>query len=228
MTGFTVQPLTKKQVDAIVTRRHYSRRACIFWAGFGLIAPDGAVEGVCVYGQPSPPISKHAFRDRDFRLYELARLVIQTTERNAASALIGRSLKMLEPHSAVVSYADSMWGHVGSVYQATNWLYTGATKSHDSLYLVDGVRTHPMSLRDRGITDPKRWAADNGVETIRPMDKHRYFYLNGTRREVRDMRQKLVYPVLPYPKADKQTYDAGERVGLHVDDANAEGLDLLA
>ena len=204
-----VVQITKAVADLFVREKHYSRRAPIFWAGFGLVI-DGKIEGVVVYGQPSPPIQKHAFRDRDFRLYELARLVVQTTEKNAASFLVGRSLKMLPTPCAVVSYADSEWGHSGIIYQATNWTYTGPVVSHDHLYLVDGVRTHPMTLRDRGITDPKRWARDNRIETVKPSPKHRYFMALGDRRQKREMMAKLAYRVVAvYPKSDKTRYDDG-------------------
>lgn len=207
-----IVPITKKQADLFVVNKHYSRRAPIFWAGFGLVI-DGMIEGVVVYGQPSPPIQRYAFRERDFRLYELSRLVIQTGARNAASFLVGRSLRMLDKPSAVVSYADSEWGHAGIVYQATNWLYTGATVSHDHSYIMDGKRVHPMTLRDQGITDPKRWAKENGIETAPPMKKHRYFYLNGNKRQCRDMLERLKYPVVPeYPKLDQSRYDDGERI----------------
>lgn len=227
---WTVEPLTKKQADFIITRRHYSRRAPVFWEAFGLVDEDGFIDGVVVYGQPSPSISKHAFEDRDFRLYELARLVIQTSKPNAASFLVGRSLRMLsEQPNAVVPYADSEWGHVGIVYQATNWIYTGATKSHDHAYLVDGQRLHPMSLRDRGITNPKEWAKENGIQTAPPMEKHRYFFLNGTPRQKKAMLAKLRYPVIgQYPKGDKRTYDAGEHIVMHVKDAMADGFGGLA
>lgn len=218
---WAVAPITKKQADAVISARHYSRKPSIFWAGYGLII-DGMIEGVVVYGQPSPPIQKHAFADRDFRLYELSRLVVQTEQKNAASFLVGRSLRMLENPSAVVSYADSAWGHVGSIYQATNWLYTGATKSHDHLYMVDGQRTHPMTLRDRGILDPKRWAKENDIRTIPPAEKHRYFFLLGSKRERRQMQKQLRYPVQPYPKADQQRYDAGQYVHLPASDLRAE------
>jgi len=66
--------IEKSVAEAFVTTKHYSRRASIFWAGFGLVE-DGKIMGVVVFGQPSPPIQKSAFRDRDFRLYELSRLV---------------------------------------------------------------------------------------------------------------------------------------------------------
>jgi hypothetical protein len=225
--SWQVVPITKRQAEAVVTARHYSRRACIFWAGFGLVI-DGMIEGVVVYGQPSPQLFKHAFKDRDFRLYELSRLVVQTSKPNAASFLVGRSLQMLEKPSAVVSYADSQWGHVGAIYQATNWLYTGATKSHDHLYLVDGQRLHPMTLRDQGILDPKRWARENGISTIEPEEKHRYFFLLGSKRDRRRMRSTLRYPVQPYPKADQQRYDDGEYVPVPVADVAAAGAGMLA
>lgn len=205
-----VVPIDKETAARFVVAQHYSHRMPVFWEAFGLV-DDGLIDGVVVYGQPSPPLSLHAFRDRDFRLYELARLVIQTELRNAASILVGRSLGMLkEKHSAVVSYADTEWGHAGVVYQATNWLYTGATKSHDHTYMVDGVRTHPMSLRDRGILDPKRWAKENNIQTLPPAEKHRYFFLNGSRKQKRAMREKLAYPVIDaYPKLEKRMYDSG-------------------
>lgn len=208
-----VVPASKDTCDEWVRTKHYSRRASIFWAGFALEL-GGAIEGVAVFGQPSPPIQRHAFTDRDFRLYELARVVVQTDTPNAASFLVGNALRLLQPRPcAVVSYADSEWGHCGIIYQATNWLYTGATKSHDKVYMIDGKRTHPMTLRDRGITDPTRWARENNIEMLPPQPKHRYFYLCGSARQKRAMRAKLRYPVVSeYPKCDPSRYDDGPRI----------------
>jgi hypothetical protein len=192
--GKRVVRANKSVCDSFVREVHYSKRPSIFWAGFALC--EGVrVTGVCVFGQPSPPIQKHSFLDRDFNLYELSRLAIKSEDRNAASFLVGNALKRLERPCAVVSYADSSWGHSGIVYQATNWLFTGSTKSHDHLYLVDGVRTHPMTLRDRGVTSPKDWAKENGIQTLPPEPKHRYFYLCGDRKQKREMLHKLRYPV---------------------------------
>jgi hypothetical protein len=209
-----VVSIDKATADRFVSAKHYSRRPSIFWAGFGLVI-DGKIEGVAVYGQPSPPIQRHAFRDRDFRLYELARVVVQTDAKNAASLLVGRSLQMLPAPCAVVSYADSEWGHAGIIYQATNWTYTGPVLSHDHLYIVDGVRTHPMTLRDRGITDPKRWARDNGIKTVKPSPKHRYFFAVGDKRQRKSMMARLAYPIVKdYPKAEASRYDDGPRLDV--------------
>lgn len=198
---------------AVVAAKHYSKRIGILWEAFGLFM-DQRLVGVVTYGQPSAPIQKHAFRNRTFRLYELTRLVVDSGIPNGASILVGRSLRMLSAKPcAVVSYADTEWNHVGIVYQATNWIYTGPVVSHDSLYLVNGERVHPITLRDRhGVTSPAKWAKENEVETLKPKPKHRYFYLVGSKRDCRAMRAQLIYEeVKPYPKADPVRYDSPHR-----------------
>ena len=214
-----VVKVTKKVCDEWVKNKHYSRRASIFWAGFALVIDD-KIEGIVVYGQPSPPIQRFAFKDRDFRLYELARLVIQTDKKNAASFLIGNSLKMLEKPCAVVSYADSNYSHCGFVYQATNWLYTGATKSHDHTYLVDGVKMHPMTVRDKfKVTNLKAWAKENNIETVKPKEKHRYFYICGNKLDKKNMLKTLKYNVIKeYPKVQPDRYDDGPKINMNYEE----------
>lgn len=213
-----VIPISKSVADVFVTQKHYSRKASIFWAGFGL-EECGQITGVAVYGQPSPAIQKHAFKDRDFRLYELARVVVQSKTKNASSFLVANSLKLLEPKPcAVISYADMEQNHCGIIYQATNWLYTGSTKSHDKAYIIDGKRIHPMTLRDQGITDPTRWAKENGIQTVSPVEKHRYFQFVGDKRQQAAMRGKLNYPVVSqYPKCDQKRYDDGPYLRIQVE-----------
>lgn len=208
-----VTPISKQIAKNIVSNKHYSRRLGIFWEGFGLFK-NGVLIGVCCFGQPSAPIQKYAFKNRDFRLYELTRLVVDSGHKNAASFLISQSIKLLSNKPcAIISYADSAHGHSGIVYQATNWIYTGSTVSHDKLYVVDGIPTHPITLRDKfGITNPSAWAAKNGIEKISPQPKHRYFYFQGDKRQKRKMRECLVYSeVSDYPKSVKSTYDDGDR-----------------
>ena len=206
-----VERISKKLAKQWMSVKHYRRTLGIFWEGFALVEND-MIMGVICYGQPSPPIQKHSFVDRDFRLYELTRLVIQTTTRNAASFLIAGSLKLLkERPAAVISYADSSHGHCGIVYQATNWIYTGAVTAHDKFYIVNGEKLHPTTVRDRyGVTSPVKWAKENGVEMIKPKPKQRYFYILGDKRQKRDMLGRLKYPVVKkYPKCDQSRYDDG-------------------
>ena len=204
--------ISKDVASRVVSEKHYSRRLGILWEAFGLVENDILI-GVCCYGQPSAPIQKHAFTERDFRLYELTRLVVDRgAPKNSASFLISTSLKMLkEQPCAIVSYADSAHGHSGIVYQATNWMYTGATKAHDCLYVVDGVRLHAMTIIDRfKVSDPGRWAKENNIERVKPGEKHRYFTFSGSKTEKKRMQKRLKYPVIAaYPKSDKTLYEDG-------------------
>jgi hypothetical protein len=47
----------------------------------------------------------------------------------------------------VVSYADTKEGHLGTIYQATNWLFLGG--SSQPYLRVKGSIEHPRSLYDR-------------------------------------------------------------------------------
>jgi hypothetical protein len=210
-----VKKINKKIAASIVSEKHYSRRLGIFWEGFGLFENE-VLLGVCCFGQPSPAIQKHAFKDRDFRLYELTRLVVDEGVENGASFLISQSIKQLSQRPcAIVSYADSMHGHCGIVYQATNWIYTGGTVSHDKLYCVDGKIFHPMTLRDHfGTTHPAQWVKENSdkfcIQTIKPHPKHRYFFFCGSKKEKKTMKHKLAYPQQQYPKTEKTLYNSGD------------------
>ena len=76
---------------------------------FGLF-DGGYLVGVVTYGQPATPsIGKGlAGIENKHNVLELNRLVILPTyeKKNAASYLVSHSLKMLPPHTFVVSYAD--------------------------------------------------------------------------------------------------------------------------
>lgn len=205
--------LNRKQCNEFVSKKHYYRKLGIFWEGFGLIE-KGMIMGVCVYGQPSPMIQKHAFSDRDFRLYELTRLVVQSKTKNASSFLIAHSLKMLKSKPcAVVSYADSAMNHCGIVYQATNWLYTGSPKACGKNVVINGKIYHPSTLSDMGIKNQHKWAKEKGYELIPQKPKHRYFQFVGNKRQIKEMKSKLRYKVIcKYPKCKKSMYDDGDYI----------------
>ena len=214
-----VRKIDKQTAQNVIINKHYTKRLGIFWEGFGLYDGQKLI-GVCCYGQPSAPIQKHAFKERDFRLYELTRLVVDRDVKNGASILVGRSLQMLsEKPSAIISYADSSQGHCGIVYQATNWIYTGAVTAHDSLYMVNGEKLHPMTLRDRyGVTEPAKWAKENGYKQVKPEPKHRYFQFVGNRKDCHKMKNKLNYHVVSqYPKSEKTTYDDGDKCSRYIE-----------
>lgn len=85
--NYSIKRIDKQTAKYVIESMHYRKTLGVFWEAFGLYENDKLMGVVC-YGQPSAPIQKHAFKDRDFRLYELTRLVIDGGNKNFASMLI--------------------------------------------------------------------------------------------------------------------------------------------
>lgn len=175
---------------------HYARRMpCIQYA-FGLFIDESLV-GCVTFGQPASPSLCKGIAGEANRKYvlELNRLVLlpEYNGGNYASFLIGHALKMLPNRTFVVSYADTAWTHVGYIYQATNFLYTGCTKPRTDKYSKSGHARHYLPNETR--RQPRS-------------AKHRYGYLVGDKRTKKQMRRELNYKIIDkYPKGDEQHYD---------------------
>jgi hypothetical protein len=211
----TVMQIKSEEAEPWCKRKHYARRVPGITFAFGLYN-DRILEGVVTYGSPpTPAVAQGMFADESMSglVIELNRLCLDTQLKNAASIIVGRSLALLPRPKCVVSYADTGVGHIGYIYQATNFLYTGAVTAHDAEYIVNGVKTHARTLTARGITEPKKWARDNKVEMVLPKPKHRYIYLCGSRAEKQKMMKNLNYKILAeYPKGDSRRYDASAKI----------------
>lgn len=160
----------------------------------------GVLCGCVTYGTPASPALCRGLAGEKNRKHvlELNRLVLlpEYSGDNRASFLIAHSLKMLPSRTFVVSYADTAWSHVGYVYQATNWLYTGMSAKRVDTYQPGGL--HPRAYNKNDHSDLYQTRSQ----------KHRYVYLVGNKREKREMRKELIYKVLPeYPKGDETRYD---------------------
>jgi len=165
---------------------------------FGLFI-DGDMIGVVTYGVPA---SYHlcigiAGKEEKDNVLELNRLVIKPDAegKNLASYLVGHSLKMLKNGTYVVSYADTAWSHVGYIYQATNFIYTGLSAKRTDKYQPSGLHPRAYNKDDHSMMRQSR------------SQKHRYIYLVGDKKTKKLMRSKLKYPILPYPKGDEIRYD---------------------
>ena len=97
---------------------------------------------------------------------ELSRVVVPDKTKNAASFLISHSLQMLESPCAVVNYADMERNHCGIIYQATNWIYTGSTVSHDKLYILDGKQNASHDIARHGDYRPYKMGEENRILTV--------------------------------------------------------------
>jgi len=104
---------------------------------------------------------------------------------------------MLPKPLIIVSYADTAQGHIGCVYQATNFLFTGTTKERTDMSAGEGKHS--------------RHATDTSIRQFRSA-KHRYIYFHGNKTDKKLFLKKLNYSILPYPKGNSKKYDSGGNV----------------
>ena len=131
------------------------------------------------------------------KVYELNRLVInEGFERNTLSWFVGQVLKSLKQEDLIlVSYADTGMNHCGYIYQATNWIYTGATRESTDKYV-------PLGKHSRHYTD------NNKHLRVFRTSKHRYIYFTGKSRK--KLLKKLNYKIEnTYPKIQYSRYQLG-------------------
>lgn len=122
--------------------------------------------------------------------------------RNSESRVLGIIIRTLRHNTNIkflVSYSDPAAGHIGIIYQATGWLYTGRSSAMPLYDLGDGHARHSRSLAHTLGSHSTQYFADHGIDiTLIPQKaKHRYIYfLNPS------WKQRLNVPVLPYPRKE--------------------------
>jgi hypothetical protein len=121
---------------------------------------------------------------------------------NSESRTIGISLRVLKRHTSLkflVTYADPSQGHVGTIYQATGWLYTGLSEPMPMFDIGDGKLRHSRTLSHAFGSHSVKYFTDGGlmVKSVAQPPKHRYVYLLD-----KTWASRLKPPILPYPKKE--------------------------
>ena len=131
----------------------------------------------------------------------LARLwLADDLPRNSESRVLGLVVRVLRRHTTVkflVSYADPAAGHIGTIYQAAGWLYTGTAEAQPLMDLGDGIPRHTRSIASVLGTHSAAYFRRQGmdVQLVATIPKHRYLMFVDP-----SWRPRLRVPVLPYAK----------------------------
>lgn len=118
---------------------------------------------------------------------------------NSESRILGLLVRFLRKNTSVrflVSYADPAAGHVGTVYQAAGWLYTGLANAMPLMDIGAGPR-HTRSISSVHGTHSTVFFRQHGlsVRVVPTVGKHRYLiFVDPTWRD------RLRIPVISYPK----------------------------
>ena len=202
-----VAPVSTKDVAEFAQRYHYTETGGNMTWRWGLW--NGPVlHGVVAYNLPLRIVCESVFGAEygPDKVWHMGRLILSDdSPRNSESRLIGGSLRAIEREYpdvwGVITYAATDVGHIGTVYQATNALYTGVG-GHASYYVdLQGHRRSPYQNGD--WVSPAR-ATAMGWKRKHGGPKHRYVYILGSRTQRRQRRALLNLDVLPYPKKGLQ------------------------
>jgi hypothetical protein len=203
---YTVSRIEVKDTRDYLLNIHYAKRMPSISYAFGLFEDDYFI-GVITYGTPSssPLRNGIAGKENAYRILELNRLCLKENKRNEASILISKSLNLLPKGSIVVSFADTSQNHLGIVYQATNFIYTGLSAKRTD-YKIKGLEhMHTQTIIDKfrdsddRVGDMRKFYGDRFYVEDRSR-KHRYIYITGSKTEKKQLLKQLKYKIEPYPK----------------------------
>ena len=200
--NYYIQQITYNLAMKIVVEKHYLHRKCPCSFAFGLFEFDtNNIVGVVTYGTPSSaPLRRGVCGlDEQFNVIELTRLwVDDKVGKNAESFLIGNTIRDVDKE-IIVSYAEIQQGHLGVVYQATNWIYTGLSAKRTN-WTVNGLDKHCQTIADKHTAKELREKYGHKFTLVQRPRKHRYVYFNAKRKRKKELLRKLKYPILQYPK----------------------------
>jgi hypothetical protein len=207
LENYFVKQIDYKTAMNIIVEKHYLHRKAPCSIAFGLFHGIGGgcnmLLGVICYGTPSSSSLRKgiAGEENTHNVIELTRLwVDDCVPRNGESFLIGRTLSLCGK-PIVVSYAEIQQGHIGTVYQATNWLYTGLSAKRTN-WTVEGIDKHCQTLADKyTVAEIKEKYGDKFTLVDRPR-KHRYVFINAKGKKKKQFLSQLKYKTYPYPKIE--------------------------
>lgn len=181
---------SKESADYAVKNWHYSR--CL---PVGKLVKFGVWEdkkfiGVVIFSRGASPHLGKALDLDQTEVCELTRVALDKHDA-PVSQIVAKALTELKKSNpalrAVISFADPKEGHIGGIYKAGNWIYSG--KSNEvTEYFIEGRWMHTRNAYHH----PKRPTAAKRTSP----GKFRYIYPLD-----RVLRKRANVLSLPYPNA---------------------------
>jgi hypothetical protein len=192
--------------DRIIRNNHYSKTTTPGTKWTLGVFDNGVIKGVIQLGKGVQPKATMEFvEDTQMNQFlELNRLwLCDSLGKNSESKVLGLMFKWIKENDKdvkwLITFADGVMGKVGTIYQATNWIYTGYNKTGGLWITKDGVRLHNLHLYFK-LENTKRETIEReyGTPLYRVIGgQFRYYYFLD-----KEWKSKLKREVLPYPKID--------------------------
>lgn len=190
---------TTKAIRYACLNFHYAKSVPTVQYAYNIYNDKDEWCGVIVFGGGANNNLAKSFGKNAGEVLELERVALNGKQEQTSKA-VALALRQLHKDNPlvemIVSYSDHRQKHIGTIYQATNFLYMGVTVTSDTQYFYNGKWTHERTInarKDRDIlkkTLPKR---ENS-------NKFKYIYIYS--KKLKKEYQKLAKP---YPKNDDIT-----------------------
>lgn len=204
---------------------HYAKSVPQIRLGYSVFNDAGEWCGVILYsnGANSNIASEYGLMQGE--VVELVRVALNG-KQEATSKALAMSLQLLKKDAplvqVVVSFADRNQNHIGTIYQATNWLYVDERANERGVMLF-GKLTHRRSINKKYGTSTLTWLRENvdkNAKVIKGKSKIKYvFPMNKYQR------RKLLKSSKPYPKKNSVKFD-GDNQNLTLNN-NSHGIGQL-
>ena len=203
-----VLQIKNEETEPWLLRKHYAKRLPHISYAFGLYRQNDLV-GVITYGNPASDALCRGVCGEEYKhmVTELNRLCLQDNKKNEASFLVANSLKLLPKPKIVVSYADTSQNHVGYIYQATNFMYTGLSAKRTEWRII-GSNKHSRTITAQASLNERKTNTEKYELVDRPR-KHRYIFIVANKKIKKEIIKKMNYKSEPYPKGDSKNYNSG-------------------
>ena len=195
---------TPQEIRYACLNFHYAKAVPACKWSYSVFTDDGKWCGVIVYSSGASPQIGKPYGLFQGEVLELVRVALNGRQK-ATSEAVSASLRMVRKDARnvkmIVSYADTEQGHLGTIYQATNWKYVGVSKGH-AYYVVNGKRLHSKTVTAKGWRQSEKWLRENvdkSAKVVRGGDKHKYLFIFDKK-----LQRRLEGSFLPYPKRDVQ------------------------
>lgn len=179
---YTVLPVDQKTVRELVAAYHYSQKCSgVSTYRHGLFRKDTSTcIGITQWIPPMLGLGEKYASDPK-RVLTLSRLVVAPElPKNAAGFLLSHSIRLIRKDGrfcVLLTYADTWRGHLGTVYQATNWKSAGMTDPRP-VWIDSSGRM--VAYRQGTTTYSSKQMVAQGHTLLGKFPKHRYvLHLGG-------------------------------------------------
>jgi hypothetical protein len=172
--------------------------------------------GIVTFGNAIPLTMKKSLFGEKYMdiVYELNRLCTNDNlDKNANSFFISQSFKLMPKPMIIVSYADKSFGHIGYIYQATNFIFTGESHTQLDWKLKGKEHIHTRTLMDefafeKNRIDKLKQKYGNELYQVKREPKYRYVYIIANKKTKNEIMKHKLFQEKEYPKGNNIRYNS--------------------